>query len=325
MKIAVIGLGSMGKRRIRLIQRYDNAIEIIGVDSNADKRRECNEKYGIETVDNIVEVSFRNNFNCAFICTSPLSHGSLINECLNLNMHVFTEMNLVSDDYDKNLLLAKRKNLVLFISSTFLYRNEIKEIRSLVQKTKCMLNYTYHVGQYLADWHPWESYKDFFVENKKTNGCREILAIELPWLIDVFGDIIKIDVLKSKISSLDIEYSDNILLLIQHKNGYKGTLAVDVVSRKAVRNLEIFGEKLYISWDGSPTGLNLYDYTSKKDINIKLYNDIDQLAEYSSFVVENAYLNEITTFFEVIKNDAVPLYSFEKDREILKIIDQIEE
>ena len=35
------------------------------------------------------------------------------------------------------------------------------------------------LGQYLPDWHPWESYKSFFVSNKKTNGCRELFAIEL--------------------------------------------------------------------------------------------------------------------------------------------------
>ena len=34
MRVAVIGLGSMGKRRIRLIKQIDENIEIIGVDLN---------------------------------------------------------------------------------------------------------------------------------------------------------------------------------------------------------------------------------------------------------------------------------------------------
>lgn len=33
MKVAVIGLGSMGKRRIRLLKHFDKNIEIIGIDS----------------------------------------------------------------------------------------------------------------------------------------------------------------------------------------------------------------------------------------------------------------------------------------------------
>lgn len=324
MRIVVIGLGSMGKRRIRLIHKWKGLWEIVGIDSNEKRRKDCENEYGIRTFDNLAEVANANNIDCAFVCTSPLSHSKIITQCLNYGLHVFTELNLVDDGYDENILLSKQKGLTLFMSSTFLYREEIKKIRALVQQTDSTLNYTYHIGQYLPDWHPWENYKDFFVGNKRSNGCREIFAIELPWLVDVFGDIIKVDVIKSKISNLNIDYNDNYLLLIQHKNGHKGTLAVDVVSRKAVRNLEVYGEQLYLYWNGSPTGLYVYDFEAKKDVNIQLYEVIDQLNNYSSFVVENAYLNEIISFFQAVAEEKVPAYSFEKDKDILKIIDRIE-
>lgn len=324
MRVVVIGLGSMGKRRIRLIHKYRGTIQIVGVDNNEERRKVCENEYEIETFNSLTEAVDTINIDCAFVCTSPLSHSEIITQCLNYGLHVFTELNLVDDGYDKNILLARQKGLILFMSSTFLYREEIKKISILSKQTDCMLNYTYHIGQYLPDWHPWENYKDFFVGNKRSNGCREIFAIELPWLVDIFGDIVKVDVIKSKISNLNIDYNDNYLLLIQHKNGHKGTLAVDVVSRKAVRNLEIYGEKLYIHWDGSPKGLYVYDFEAKKDVNIHLYEEIDQLNDYSSFVVENAYLNEVISFFEAVTEGKIPAYSFEKDKDILKIIDRIE-
>ena len=37
MKVIVIGLGSMGKRRIRLLKKISADIEIIGVDSNMER------------------------------------------------------------------------------------------------------------------------------------------------------------------------------------------------------------------------------------------------------------------------------------------------
>ena len=40
MKLLVIGLGSMGKRRIRLLKEYDSSIEIIGIDKQAIRRDE---------------------------------------------------------------------------------------------------------------------------------------------------------------------------------------------------------------------------------------------------------------------------------------------
>ena len=324
MRVVVIGLGSMGKRRIRLIKKYDETIQIVGVDFNQERRKACNEEYNIETFESLTVSLNKYEIDCAFVCTSPLSHSKIINQCLEEGINVFTELNLVTDGYETNMSLAKKKDLVLFMSSTFLYREEVRKVKALVQDADCMLNYTYHIGQYLPDWHPWENYKDFFVGEKRTNGCREIFAIELPWIIDVFGEIEKMDVVKSKMSNLNIDYNDNYLLIIQHKTGYKGTLSVDVVSRKAVRNLEVFGEKLYIYWNGSPTGLNFYDYEAKVDMNVRLYEEIDKLENYSSFVVENAYLNEINSFFGVVLEGNEPIYNFEKDLKVLEVIDRIE-
>lgn len=324
MRVTVIGLGSMGKRRIRLIHKYDKSIQIIGVDTNEERREACTKEYSIETYVSLDDLIDGNKIDGAFICTSPLSHSKIITQCLEQGINVFAELNLVSDDYEYNITLAKQKELVLFMSSTFLYRDEIKKIKSLVKETNSQVNYSYHVGQYLPDWHPWENYKDFFVGDKRSNGCREIFAIEIPWLIDVFGDIVKVDVVKNKISNLNIDYNDNYLVIIQHSTGHKGTLAVDIVSRKAVRNLEVFGETIYLQWDGSPTGLRIYDYNNKMDVNVELYKEIDQLDNYSGFVVENAYSNEIISFFEAVIDGKVPDYSFEKDQKILKIIDKIE-
>jgi predicted dehydrogenase len=321
MKVVVIGLGSMGKRRIRLIRKYCDTIQIVGVETNEERRKKCEIEYEIDTFSNLLNIA---QIDCAFVCTPPLSHSGIIAQCLNQGAHVFTELNLVTDRYEENIALAKQKKLVLFISSTLLYRAEITQIKILTQQANCLLNYTYHIGQYLPNWHPWENYQDFFVANKCSNGCREIFAFELPWLSDVFGDIVKIDVVKSKMSNLNIDYNDNYLVLIQHASGCKGVLAIDVVSRKAVRNLEVFGEQLYLRWDGNPTGLYVYDYERKIDVNVQLYQEIDRFDNYSGFVVENAYLNEISVFFEAVEQGKLTVYNFEKDKDILELIDRIE-
>ncbi|WP_066055898.1 Gfo/Idh/MocA family protein [Robertmurraya korlensis] len=324
MNVVVIGLGSMGKRRIRLIKKYDDTMLIFGVDTKEERRNECKELYGIETFKTLEELILEKEVTCAFVCTSPLSHSQIINQCLNHQLHVFTELNLVSDRYEENIAIAKEKNLLLFLSSTFLYREEINKIRTSIDAVNGRLNYTYHVGQYLPDWHPWENYTNFFVGDKRSNGCREIFAIELPWLTSVFGDVVKVDVIRNKISNLKIDYYDNYLVIVQHKSGHKGTLAVDVVSRKAVRNLEVFGEELYLSWDGTAKGLKIYDYEKKMDLVINLYKEVDQLEGYSNFVVENAYYNEIVSFFDSLETGVTPIYSFDKDKQILALIDEIE-
>ena len=70
MNIVVIGLGSMGKRRIRLIQQMFPDYRIVGVDGRADRREEASKLFDINCSENLDDVDLK--IDCAFICTSPI-------------------------------------------------------------------------------------------------------------------------------------------------------------------------------------------------------------------------------------------------------------
>lgn len=320
MNIAVVGLGSMGKRRIRLVRELYPNFGIVGIDGRYDRREEAAEQFSINCYDGLDQC--QNSIDCVFVCTSPLSHNAIIHDALSKGYHVFTELNLVSDGYEENMKLAKEKGVKLFLSSTFFYREEIKYIREKIDKNS-QWNYIYHIGQYLPDWHPWESYKDFFLGDKRTNGCREIMAIELPWLIGTFGDVTNINVVSDKMTELNIDYKDNFMVQLTHNNGNKGCLIVDVVSPVAVRKLEAYSEEKYISWNGTPDSLMEFDPETKRTLAVKLTEKAEHVNGYSAFVVENAYKNEILEFFDVVTNGKNALYGFEQDKMILELIDRI--
>ncbi|MEG1017760.1 MAG: Gfo/Idh/MocA family oxidoreductase, partial [Oscillospiraceae bacterium] len=250
MKAVVVGLGSMGKRRIRLMREFFSEINVCGVDTNEQRRAQTAEQFQVECYASLKEAVTAAP-DIGFVCTSPLSHSAIIKEMLENNINVFTEINLVSDGYEKNCALAQKKGLELFLSSTPIYRRETQYIERRAQEAQCPLFYRYHVGQYLPDWHPWENYRDFFVGDRRTNGCREIFGIELPWLVRAFGDIESTAEVKARQSSLVIDYADSYLVTLSHSSGICGQLAVDIVSRKAVRDFELFGEKLYLRWGGT--------------------------------------------------------------------------
>lgn len=320
LNIVVIGLGSMGKRRIRLMREMYPDYEIFGIDGRKDRRDEVREMFSISCFASVSDIG--ETITCAFVCTSPLSHSPIIKDCLNRGWHVFTELNLVSDGYDENMELAKENNVTLFLSSTFYYREETKYIKSKINTDK-RWNYIYHIGQYLPDWHPWENYMDFFIGDKKTNGCREILAIELPWLTGSFGEIVSTQVVSDKITNLNIGFNDNYMIQVNHENGNKGVLIVDVVSPVAVRRLEVYAEESYISWNGTPDSIMEYDPNTKKLLPIDLKEVAEHKEGYSTFIVENAYRNEIREFFDVVLLHKNPLYGFEQDKRILAIIDSL--
>ncbi len=321
--VLVVGLGSMGKRRIRLIRQYDPSINIVGIDSQESRRKECKELYGIQAFSSIQEAIGSVAVEAGFVCTSPLSHRAVITGLLNNGLHVFTEINLISDGYREMMTLAKEAGKELFLSSTFLYRNDIRYMIDRVKNEK--VNYIIHIGQYLPDWHPWESYKNFFVGDKRTNGCREIMAIDFPWILSAFGRVKDTHVRSSKDSDLDLDYADNYIISMEHENGSKGVVVCDLLSRKAVRSALIYSDKLQISWNGVPDSLSEYDIENKCDKKVETYTEeLDHQSAYAANIIENAYLEEIKTFFGLIDHTKRALYSFEDDLYTLFLIDKIE-
>lgn len=324
MKILVVGLGSMGKRRLRLLKNAYENVEIVGVDLSEERRNQAVENFRLETSSALKEAFEKYKYTAAFICSSPLSHANNIEECLRRKINVFSEISLSDEKYNDLLRLADENKVKVFLSSTPMYRNEIKYITQKVQSQNKPVTYNYHVGQYLPDWHPWENYKDFFVHDKRTNGCRELFAIELGWIINAYGNIRNVSKVKSKNSLLDIDYPDNYIVILEHETGHKGVLIVDIVSRVATRKLEVIGEDLHLFWDGTPDSLHDYNLDLKKIEAINTYEQINHNEQYSNNIIENAYLEEINDFFSYLAGDSIPKYSFQKHKQVLQLIDIIE-
>ncbi|MCR5289224.1 MAG: Gfo/Idh/MocA family oxidoreductase [Treponema sp.] len=322
MKTLIVGYGSMGRRRIRLLQNIVKDVEIICVDSNPERQMQAKEA-NIEAFSDL-NVAINEKPDIAFVCTSPGHHAEIILALVNSRINVFTELNLLDNDYDKIISLAKEKDVTVFMSSTMLYNKQIQKIDEFVKSTKKPLTYIYHIGQYLPDWHPWESYKDFFIGRKETNGVREILAIQMPWIVNTFGKIKSLNSNAQRCSELDIDFNDSIVSNFVHENGNIGVFVADTVSRKATTSLEVIGEDLHLFWHGHNDDLQVYNPETKELETISMYNNVEHREGYADNIIENQYSDEIQDFIDAVYKKTTPKYSIEKDKYILKIIDEIE-
>ena len=322
MKVLIVGYGSMGRRRIRLVSEVLNNAVFICVDRNPERLMHI-KAIGLLGYSNLDE-AINEKPEIAFVCTSPGHHASIILRLIDSGIQVFTELNLTSDLYEEIIDKSKIKNVSVFISSTLLYKKQIEFVNDFVKKQNSPMNYIYHVGQYLPDWHPWECYKDFFVSQKQTNGIREILAIQLPWIVNTFGMIDSLSCQTQKCTRLDIDFPDTVNLSLHHENGNIGVFVADVVSRKAITRLEIIGEKIHLFWDGYDDLYNL-NIDSGMLEKIHVNNSGDHIEGYSDNINEEPYRNEIKEFLLMIKEGKSPRYSLMKDKYILSLIDKIEE
>ena len=304
------------------MQAMKDAPEIVGVNRSAERRLQVEKELGIKAYATLAEAIAEAKPQVAFVCTAPASHGPTVLECIDAGLDVFMEINLLGSWYAEASAKAGEKGVKLFISSTPVYRREMRYIADTVRGEP--VNYLYHCGQYLPDWHPWEDYHGFFAAKKETNGCREILCVELPWIEKAFGKIESVQVMSGKLTSLDIDFPDHYMIAVKHHGGSKGMYCQDVVSRKGLRRLEVFSERHHIFWDGTPDSLSSYDIKARALKPVSLYDDVVQDARYNANIIENAYADEIQAFFDYVQKGALPPYTFEEDAHTLSIVDEIE-
>src|SRR3989339_596252 len=105
-RFLIIGLGSMGKRRIRNFFA-NGEHSVVGFDIRPDRNKEAKTEYGINVISSFGEVN-PDDFDAVIISTSPEAHGEYIRFALKNKKHFFVEHPVNTDGYDD---IFKSKNL----------------------------------------------------------------------------------------------------------------------------------------------------------------------------------------------------------------------
>lgn len=322
LKILIVGLGSMGKRRIRNLKKLGYN-EIIGFDLRNDRRNEVSSIYKIPTVKTISE-GLGKKPDCMIISTPPDLHYKYAEIAINNNIHFFTEVNLFSNDVSKIIKKLKQKNIIGAPSCTLLYNPVVKKLKQLISEKRIgkPLTVYHHFGHYLPNWHPWENYQKFYVAKKETGGAREIIPFELVWLTHLFSEIKSVYGSIHKVSNLKVDIDDIYEILLEFKNGIQCILVVDVITAPAINETKIIGEK----------GVIVCDH-NKELIKIGLNNKWKVLKLKSGKVAkgykgntpsESLYEDEMQIFFRAIQQKKKYPFTFESELNLLKILDAIE-
>lgn len=330
MKFLVIGLGSMGKRRVRNLIALGYKEMIAGFDLREERRAEA-EKYGITTYDSFEDAMSEHKPNVFVISTPPNLHMHYAYIAEKNSIHCFIEASVV--DADKILELSniiKEKNILMAPSCTMRFYPAPMKIKELIEQDKIgkVLNYNYQTGQYLPDWHPWEKISDFYVSNPDTGGCREIVPFELTWLNDIFGDAQPLACVRRKLTDMPADIDDIYHCLLSYPDNVIGNLTVEVVSRpRATREIRILGSLGEIVYNADDNQVK-YINTDMDDWEVINFNLGTIEAGYIN--PEEPYINEVKAFVNALKkveNGEKSDYpnSLEDDYKILKTLYKLED
>lgn len=317
-KFLIVGLGSMGKRRVRNLQ-YLKAGEIVGFDPREDRRQQVAQAYGIRTLADI-EAAMRENPDVLVISTPPDLHVKYAMLAAKNNRHFFMEASVVDKGMDELIALCKGKKIIAAPSCTARFHPSVVKIKELVDTDTIgkVLAFSYHSGQYLPDWHPWEDYRQFYAAKRETGAAREIVPFELVWLTWVFGYPDAISCFKGKLSKLDIDIDDVYQLIMRFKSGTLGHMLVDVVARVPYRTCRLIGEEGLVQWEWGE-GVKVYTAKDKKWHEYRV-EEGTTVEGYSDKIKEGHYIEEMGRFIRAIKGEKKYPYTLEDDREILSLL-----
>lgn len=325
MKFLVIGLGSMGKRRIRNLIALGHS-EISGWDNREDRRKESSEKYKIKTFNSFDETVNLFKPDAFLISVNPDKHMEYAIYAYERNIHCFIEASVTDAKKIMNLSIMNSDNRLIFAPScTMLYYPGPKKIIEILENKIIgeVLYINYHSGQYLPDWHPWEDIKEYYVSKRETGACREIVPFELTWLNKLLGNPKPIACVKDKLTNMDAEIDDIYSCIIRYGK-LICNLTVDVISRpKAVREFRAIGTQGILEWSFEN---NWIRYTNTENSEWNTINLYSGTIEEGYINPEEPYINEVSDFIQAIMTNDSNKFpnSLENDYNVLQILYELE-
>ena len=326
MKFLIIGLGSMGKRRIRCLKEL-GINDLFGFDLREDRINESEKKYGIKCFNDYETALKDVSPNALIISVPPDKHHIYVKSAIKKSIHFFVEASVVDVGIKEAIKELKNKKIVAAPSATLYFHPAIHIISEIVKSGELGIisNVLLHSGQYLPDWHTYEPVSDYYVSNKATGGGREIVPFELSWFTRIFGMPDKIaGNFRKTIDIKGAEKIDDTYNILLDYKAFLAVVTVDVVSRFATRRLLINGSEKQLCWSWDENRVKIYDPIKEK-WDIRNYEMKDAENGYNNNIGENMYIDEIRNFIDAINGTDNFFNTLEKDLNILKLLYKAEQ
>ena len=326
MKVLIVGLGSMGKRRIRCLLNL-GINDLYGFDKRQDRLKESLDKYKIKTIEDFDDFLEKTDLDALIISTSPESHMEYAYKSVSKKIPCFIEASVSDSNLIRDLSRKiKNKKLVVAPSCTMKYFKGPSQIKKLISEgiVGKPIYLDYRTGQYLPDWHPWENINDFYVSQRNTGGCREIVPFELTWLNSLFGQPKPINSIIKKTNNLNVDIDDYYHFSLNYPNDLIANITVEVISRPfALREFRLTGSNGQIVFSQDENKVRYSTKEKSEWIEVDLsYGEI----EPGYINPEKPYINEIDDFLKAVNNSNQDYFpnTLEKDYEVLSILEEIE-
>jgi predicted dehydrogenase len=327
MKIAVIGLGSIGTRHLNNLLALDESIDAAYVyDANPERLRADD----LKNDRIIVRASFgeiaAEQVEAAFIFTPNSLHYEHALPFVKKGIPCFIEKPATITQRESDELLGLSSAPVV-VGCNMRYHPAVRKAKELIENGTLgrILSVRAHAGHCLKNWRPGTDYKQTYSARVDQGGGVLLDGIhELDYLMSLFGHYSEYKCMYDNFGVLGIETEELAEILLRHENGIISSIHSDYLQTTKRRGLIIIGDKATYVWESlgkMPELMTLRLLKNNEDPEILFqgrYSDTNQL-----------YLDMMNEVLEVIRQekstDETNLLTIEDASTEIKIIENLKE
>lgn len=316
MKVLMVGLGGIGQRHLRnlrallgddvefLAYRVRRQLHVVTPALQADRGRNVESEYQIQTFATLQE-ALAEKPKLAFICNPSSLHVPVSVACVEAGCDLFVEKPLshTLEGINELIRAVQQRNAIAMVGYQLRFHPCIQKLSQIVQSGVLgnLLAVRATVGEYLANWHPYEDYRQMYAARADLGGGVVLSQIhEFDYLYSLFGLAQRVYALGGHWSDLEIDVEDTASILMECRVGNRALpiqLHEDYLQSPPSRQCEVIGDRGRVIMDLAQMTVSLFTRNSKTP----------QVDRYQDFERNQLFVDELKHFLECVRLRRKPI------------------
>lgn len=315
-KLGIIGLGSIGKRHLRLVKEIRPDIEVIVMRSG--HGASCKEEKIATKIVSSIDLIIAEGIQAAIISSPATLHIEQSLDLAKAGIHLLIEkpISKTSDGINQLLKILNEKNLIAMVGYVLRQDPGAIKFKKLIDDNSVggILHARIECGSYLPEWRPGLDYKKTVSARSELGGGALLeLSHELDYLHWFFGKPKDVQAMLRNSGLLGIDVEDQVDLLITSAQGYCISVQIDFNRRHLERKCKVLTTEGELTWDAV-----------NKNVTYKLAEKVEKIYSYDN-ERDYIYRKQLNIFIDCIENNITPPVTIENGVDVMKLIDSARE
>ena len=309
--IGIIGLGSIGRRHLRLVKELRPELNIIAVRSGKGKKEE--EKL-LNAVVHSLEEAIDYGIEAAIIATPAVYHIQQAIDLMEKGVHVLIEKPLSHsiDNMPELLKVNKKTKTIALVGYCLRYNSGALQFNNILKNKKIgqILHVQVDCGSYLPDWRKGMDYRESVSAKAELGGGVLLeLSHELDYIRWFFGEMKSVYAIIQNSGTLDIDVEDSVDMIFASEQGYSVSVHLDFNTQTTRRKCIARCSNGDLTWDAIA--------------NKVIWQPADGLEEVEIYENDRDYIyrEQLKHFFDCIENKKLPSVSINDGVAVLNMIE----